>query len=167
MITRRLFTSAVTIGATAWAFPASAHREKLTTTQMMWKKSSQSIEITHFFHIHHAETALAKIGAIPSANLLDLKNQAHLALYVEDNFSLFDRSNEKLSISTIGADSDGSSVFVYQEASLSDPDDLQVACSFLRPAIPGQINQINLDINGKVLSVRLSGRDTRKNLIAK
>jgi len=147
---------------------AYAHREKITTTNIKWNNDTQTLDITHIFHIHHAESALEKIGVIPKNNLRDLRNQARLAIYVEDNFSLSDDTGNAIVLATLGAEASGKNAYVYQEAkAVSKPTTLKVNCSLLRPPIAEQINHIDLDLDGIISSIRLTGRQTQKNLVAK
>ena len=150
------------------ASPAFAHREKLTSTQIDWNNSAQSLDITHIFHIHHAEEALVDLGVITDKNLLELRNQARLALYVEESFTLQIPGGDALALETIGAEAANGNVYVYQQCPIEKaPAELLVTCGFLRPAIPEQINEVHLNIDNRISSMRLSGRQTRKLLIAK
>lgn len=165
---RGFIAGLLAVPAFASPIPAFAHREKLTTTELRWNNSRQSLDITHNFHIHHAESALAKMGILPQGNLLDIRNQARLAVYVEDSFSLNSAQGDKLNVQTIGAESDGSVVYVFQQCLMDvPPSELRVSCSFLRPQITEQINEVHLNINNRISSMRLSGRQTQKLLIAK
>lgn len=166
---RRFFIAgALALPVLAGARPALAHREKLTSSVISWRESRQTLEINHIFHIHHAEVALANIGIIDKPDLLNMSNQARLALYVEDSFSLSKDNGETLNLTTLGAEADSGKLHVYQEvAYFNAPTSLRVTCSFLRPPIADQINEIHLDVNNKVSSTRLSGRQTQKLLIAK
>ena len=135
---------------------------------MSWNESAQTLEINHIFHIHHAESALSQIGVLDTADLSILKNQARLALYVEDKFSLKSADGEALSLNLVGAEANGADIHVYQDIILdAPPKSLLVRCSFLRPPIAEQINEIHLNINNSVSSLRLSGRSYEKTLIAK
>lgn len=166
---RRTFISAITaLPALTWADKALAHRELLTTTEIEWSNSSQTLDITHIFHIHHAEKTLQEMGVIPDRDLQNLKNQARLAIYTEDNFSLKTASGAELKLSSIGAETDGANVYVYQECPTpKPPESLLVSCAFLRPAIASQINEIHLNIHNRISTIRMSGRQTQKLLIAK
>ncbi len=166
---RRAFISAIiAMPVLGMAGPAFAHREKLTSTIIEWKNSRQSIEVNHIFNIHHTESALVKLGVIPKPDLQNIKNQARLALYAEGNFGLKSANGDMVELITLGAEADGTNVHVYQEAKLAAvPQSLLVHCAFLRPVIPDQINEIHLDINSDISSMRLSGRQTQKLLIAK
>lgn len=166
---RRLFIAGgLALPVLAGSHSALAHREKLTSSVIRWSNEQQTLEINHIFHIHHAEVALANIGIIGKPDLLNMSNQARLALYVEDNFSLSKDNGETLNLTTLGAEADSGKLYVYQEvAYLNAPTSLQVTCSFLRPPIADQINEIHLDVNNKISSMRLSGRQTQKLLIAK
>jgi len=150
------------------ATPAFAHREKLTSTQIQWNKAAQTFDITHIFHIHHTEQALKDMGVISDANLLELRNQARLAIYVEESFSLQIPNGDKLDLKTIGAEAAKGNVYVYQQCTIENPpSELWVDCEFLRPAVSEQINEVHLNINDRISSMRLSGRQSRKLLIAK
>ncbi len=165
---RHLLCATIALPVLGWPKSAWAHRELITTTEMDWNIYTQAIEITHIFHIHHTERALRDIGVVPTDNLQDQANQARLVVYVEDNFSLEIPDSETLDINTIGAESDGSNVYVYQECKMSaPPKSLLVACTFLRPDVKSQINEVHLNIHNQISSIRLSGRQTQKLLIAK
>ncbi len=151
-----------------WATPVLAHRERLTTTEIKWNQALQAVEIMHVFHTHHTETALKKLGVIVGGDLQILANQARLAVYAEENFSLKNQDGVALPIQTIGAEADGESINVYQECRLPEsPPALMVKCSFLRPGVASQINEVHLNIHNRISSIRLSGRQTQKLLIAK
>lgn len=168
MLRRHVIAGLFAAPVLAGSVPAFAHREKLTSTNIKWNIFNQTLEINHIFHIHHAEQALNELGIIAKPDLRSLSNQARLALYVEEQFSLENADGDTLALSMIGAEANGTNMHVYQEASLSNPPNrLLVTCGFLRPVVPSQINEIHLDIDGKIASMRLSGRQTQKLLIAK
>lgn len=165
---RSVLSGLATLPFVSIAIPAYGHRELLTTTEIKWNSISQTLDITHVFHIHHTEQALKRMGIIPNDDLRNMRNQARLAIYVEDNFSLKNSDGSPIAIKTIGAEAGKADAYVFQECPMEfPPSKLMVKCDFLRPDIPNQINEIHLIIDKQVASIRLSGRQIQKLLIAK
>ena len=165
---RNLLAGLISLPFVSLASPARAHRELLTVTEMNWNKSTQTLDITHVFHIHHAEQALAHMGVLPNDDLRDMRNQARLAVYVEEHFALKDADDKALMINTIGAEAGVADVYVFQECRLDKaPAELWVKCDLMRPEIQNQINEVHLIKDKRVASMRLSGRQIQKKLIAK
>lgn len=160
MINRRLvLSSGLSLAAFSIAGPAFAHREPQTRTSVVWDGTTKTLDVTHTFHIHHAEQALARAGIIEKADLNSLKEQARLALYTEKNFSLSENGNS-LDLELIGAESDGRDVFVYQQVALpAAPESLDVSCNLLRKHIRGQINHVDVNLAGRIHSLRFAGSD--------
>lgn len=168
---RHFLACACVAGFTVYPLPglkAYAHREKLTTTNLFWNQSTKKLEISHIFHIHHAELAMEKMALVGKADLTSLEHQARLALYAEDHFALGRSEDDELTITTVGAEKIGQNIYVYQETDLpKPPNKLLIYCDFLRSEFGDQINLVDLNVNGSISSARLAGREYQKILIAK
>ena len=90
MLTRRT-TFKLLSGAALTAalpLPAFAHRQKTTLSQVEWNEADKVLYVTHSYHMHDAETALAAAGIIDKPDLTSLRARAKLAVYTARNFQL-------------------------------------------------------------------------------
>lgn len=155
------------LGAAAKPGLASAHRQKQTFTEVIWQADSQTLDITHRFHIHEAETALASAGLIMRPDLTKLEARAHLALYVEENFTLQTLDRVPLPLTLIGAEIESRTAYVYQQIALSHaPVGFIVTCNLMRELIPDQINHVDINLTGEIRSLIFQGKDGPKRMLA-
>jgi len=135
---------------------ALAHREKQTITTIEWKDGR--LEITHEFHRHDAESALAQAGLIDRPDIESLRSRAHVAIHVEETFDI-----EGVKITTLGAETQGNRIYVYQEAELPTlPDTMMIRAAMLRNLWGDQINNVDVHIEKQVKSLRFAGDDGAK-----
>lgn len=169
MTNRRSALKVISGAALFAALPASAwaHKQKTTLTEIVWNKRDQLLEITHTYHMHDAETALAYIGVLAKPDLTSLKERARLALYTEANFSLRTIDGKALALELIGADIDGVRAYVFQQLSLkTPPENLMISCTLLRDIIEGQINHVDFKPLSTVHSVMFKENDGPKKALA-
>lgn len=153
--------------ACAVPLPAAAHRENQTHTSVIWNTRTGFLDVTHIYHIHDAEISLTDAGILETPNLFSLKERARLALYTEKNFYLKTLDESRLALSILGAEYEGKNVYVYQQLKLPQaPDGLIVNCTLLRPLIPGQINDVDVNLTGRVQSLRFVNSDGSKIVLA-
>lgn len=168
MLTRRQ-TLQITMGAAlAAALPLSAfaHREKKTLSTVDWNAENGMLYVIHSYHLHDAESALAAANIIHKADLTSLRARAELALYTQDHFSLASEG-EAIELKILGAETEGRTVYVYQEAKLdAPPKELTVSASMLRDIIPGQLNNVDVNLGGGIRSVQFKGKDGPKKVLA-
>lgn len=168
MLSRRE-TLAFGIAGLTCTLPVSAfaHRENQTHTSVIWNPKTGFLDVTHIYHIHDAETSLAIAGILETPNLFSLKERARLALYTQKNFSLKTLDEDTLALSILGAEFEGKNVYVYQQLELSKaPDALIVSCALLRPLIPGQVNDVDVNLAGRIQSLRFENSDGAKIVLA-
>lgn len=147
----------------ASAIPAYAHSEKASVTDISWSHDDGYLYVTHKFHLHQTEVSLFKAGITHSAKFESLRARAELALYVEKNFTLQYRNEDPLILEILGAEIEGRDVYVYQQAKLnSAPDGLIVTSNLLRDIIPGQINHVDVKLDGATRSLAFRGNDGPK-----
>lgn len=167
MITRR---NAFTIlsGAALTAalpLPAFAHRQKTTLSKIDWDAEDNSLNITHSYHMHDAETALAAKGILDRPDLKSLRARAKLALYTEAQFKL-SAAGEEIELQILGAEYEARTVYVYQQVFLDKkPTELMVSASMLREIIPGQINHVDSWLAPSVKSVAFKDGDGPKKIV--
>ena len=142
------------------ATPALAHRVRLSRSVVTWNR--EGFDIVHGFHRHDAETALAKAGLLDAPDMTGLRARAHLALHVEETFSL----GPDVPLQTLGAEVVADRVEVYQVATLDAlPESLDVRASMLRSLWPDQVNAVDVHLpGGEVRSLRFAGSDSAKPL---
>lgn len=166
MLSRRhiLLGGAGLITGTLFSSSAFAHRERFTLTQIIWSPDSASLDITHSYHLHDAETALAEIGVLAKPDLLSLKAKARLALYTAENFSLRNAMDDSpIPLELIGAENEGRTSYVYQQAFLAaPPDKLWVDCRMFRGVVAEQINNVDVNYGNGVNSLLFRGDDPAK-----
>jgi len=145
---------------------AHAHKEKYSLTQLIWNEGSDQLTVTHSYHMHDAEQALAASGIIEKPDLTSLKARARLALYTAEHFRISGDTSQ-IELTIVGAEIDRGKCYVYQEGVLSNfPEILTIECAMFRPLIPGQINNVDVRKNGKTTSLKFSGNDGAKIMLA-
>ena len=168
MLTRRrtlLVMSGAAFGA-ALPLSAFAHREKKTLTTIEWNERAQMLYVIHSYHQHDAETALAAKGIIDKADLYSLKARAQLALYTERNFSL-SSAGQEIELEILGSETEARTVYVYQQAKMAAPPrELLVTATMLRDIIPGQLNNVDVTIDGNIHSLQFKANDGAKKVLA-
>jgi len=151
---------------TALPFTAQAHRQKTTLSQIDWDESDKTLYITHSYHMHDAETALAAAGVLRKPDLTSLRARAKLALYTDEQFKL-SKGGEEIKLELLGAEFEARTVYVYQQALLDTvPSQLTISAAMLREIIPGQINNVDLTLGGKITSVQFKENDGPKKVLA-
>ena len=154
------------IGFAALPLSAKAHRQKTTLSQIEWSETDRALYVTHSFHMHDAETALAAKGIIHKPDLTSLKARARLALYTSEHFNLY-VGGEKIELEILGAEFHARTVYVYQQIHLEDkPAVMTISADMLRDIIPGQINNVDVKLDGKVKSVQFKDNDGPKKVLA-
>ena len=164
VMTRRatLGRAAALCAATSLSLPAYAHRQRLSVSEVEWNPTTKVLGVTHRFHLHDAEKALAAEGLISKPDLHNLRSQAKLALYVESQFGLKSGDND-IELSVLGAQVEGNNIYIFQEAILEQrPEALTVRCEILRSVFPDQRNHVNLRLYTPVKTLTFSGRERIK-----
>jgi hypothetical protein len=167
MLTRRT-TFKLLSGAALTAalpLPAFAHRQKTTLSQVEWNEADKVLYVTHSYHMHDAETALAAAGIIDKPDLTSLRARAKLAVYTARNFQL-SSGGKDISLDVLGAENVGRTVYVYQEAHLDEaPSKLMVLATMLREIIPDQLNNVDVTLTGDLTSVQFKNNDGPKKVL--
>jgi len=164
MISRRIFTgsalAALTLGAAA---PAYAHRQKISYTDIEWLADSNEIGVTHRIHMHDAVKALVAQGKLDSPTLTDLRSQAILALYLQEQFALYGKDETRIELSVLGAEIQGSDIFVFLTGkSDGPPKGLSIFCEMLHAAYATQRNHVTVNLPGEVHTVTFKVKDPVK-----
>ena len=168
MLSRRRTLQSISGAAIVAALPASAfaHREKKTLTTIEWNADKNMLYVIHSYHLHDAETALAAKGIIDRPDLFSLKARAKLALYTAKHFSLTSNGQE-IELDILGAETEAKTVYVYQQAKLdAPPTELIISAAMLRDIIPGQLNNVDVKLNGETRSVQFKKNDGPKKVLA-
>ena len=166
MMTRRQILALLGAGAiSTLPLPVLAHRQKTTLSKIDWNAANKALYITHSYHMHDAETALAAKGIINKPDLTSLRARAQLALYTQEKFKLF-MSDTEIELEILGAEFEARTVYVYQQAFLNEkPTELSVLAEMLRDIIPGQINHVDSWLSAPVTSIKFKDGDGPKKLV--
>lgn len=168
MLTRRKTLHILSGAALGAALPtyAFAHKQKTTLSTVEWNASDGMLYVIHSYHLHDAETALAAKGIIKKPDLTSLRSRARLALYTQEKFSLF-ADGKDIELDILGAETEGRTVYVYQEARLDKaPSELIISASMLREIIPGQLNNVDVTLREDIRSVQFKDGDGPKKVLA-
>lgn len=139
--------------------PALAHRSQTVFSTVMWNAASSMLEVTHRLHPHDAELALQQELRVGQVDITVVKNQAQLMLYIEDRFVLTD-GGRKLTLEPVGAEFEGDTLIVYQQASLkAPPTKLAVDDRILRDVFEAQANLVNVRLAERTRTLLFSGND--------
>lgn len=156
--TRRATLAA--ISACVLAPPVFAHRAHSALTTIEWNARRSVLEVTHRLHAHDAEATLVDVMGVVRPTLDDLETLARLALYVEARFALADGDGGEIALTLLGAEAEGLTAFIYQEASLEDaPQALRIRCDILRDVFESQVNQVNWRVGEDVRTATFSDDD--------
>lgn len=128
------------------AVHVQAHRQHMNWTTITWNAESLQLEIEHRLHEHDAQLILGNLQQeLP--NLVRTADRARVALYVAERFSLALTDQGTASLELVGAELNGSMLFVYQTLSLEKiPAALAISTHILMDVYPDQINKVNIDI---------------------
>ena len=126
-----------------------------TLTQILWKPDRATFEIEHTIHLDDGVHLLAVLGSSDAE--LDLQSQARLLHYFGQRLRVF-IDGAPANISAIGAEMDGSNLWIYQELEVKTfPQNLSVDTTVLRDIYPQATHQINLKIGTQVETLHLQG----------
>ena len=166
LTTRRQILALMGTGViSALPLPALAHRQRTTLSKIDWNAADKALYITHSYHMHDAETALAARGIINKPDLTSLRARAQLALYTQEQFKL-SMSGTEIELEILGAEFEARTVYVYQQAFLDEkPAELLVSAAMLRDIIPGQINHVDSWLSESVNSIEFKESDGPKKLV--
>ena len=83
-----------------------------------------------------------------------------MAIHVEETFHI-----EGVELSTLGAETDGNALWVYQEAVLDTlPTPLRIDARMLRTLHPDHINAVDVKVDGRTQSLRFGADDGPKSV---
>ena len=138
---------------------ASAHQQKEAYITVLFNPHTGNLEVSHRFLIHDAEHALN----ISFQDISDLHSnqltQERFSGYLQKHFALADGDGKLLALTTVGYEVEGKYFWLYQEITEPNAGILRVRHSALQEIWPSQINQVNIEKDGWVRSVRLSKDD--------
>lgn len=137
-------------------YHALAHRLARTETDVRIDDEGR-VSITHVYHMQDAQNALYKTGRIDKPDLTSLKARATLALYTEETFSVLS-DGEAASLTLVGAEIQGDSIYVYQEGQIGGGV-LSIDARMLRDIIRGQSNSVNIIRDGQTTTLDFAGDD--------
>ncbi len=163
---RRALAGAAGLYLMSAASPVYGHRLTTTTTHIDINSETGRVEVIHSFHVHDTETALATEGLIDSPNLSALKERAQLALYTQETFSLY-QDGELVPLEIVGAELDRGNVLAYQQGTINLPlGTLSVKAEMMRKFVRNQINNVDVVIDSKIVSLQFRGSDGIKKVLA-
>ena len=138
-----------------------AHQQKMAVTRILFNANTGNIEIMHRFFIHDAEHAAGVVFG-ESQNLMESDVSRELfSNYVMNRFAVAAEDSlgksVELSLNYVGAEIDGQFLWVYQETEqLDDVKALSVVNLALRDVWPDQVNLVNVEKEGQILSMPFS-----------
>ena len=145
------------------ASPAYAHRQKLSYTDIEWLEESGEIGVTHRIHMHDAVKALVAKGKLDRPTLTDLRSQAILAIYLQEQFAIYGQDEARIALDVLGAEIQGSDVFIYMTGKMDGPPKgLSIFCEILHAAYATQRNHVTVNLPGEVHTVTFKAKDPVK-----
>ena len=157
------------IGWLGCAWAVNAHQQKEAYITLFSNPNTKMFEITHRFLIHDAQHIISEVlknsdqyeEATPDL-ISNPATQSAFADYVERKFMLADQSKSPIKIESIGYELEGKYFWVYQETVIPSADKFFIKHQAFQEVWPDQTNHINLEVNGKVSSLRLTKTESRK-----
>lgn len=125
------------------ALPAAAHQQKLAITTITINERTDRMEIMHQVPVHDAEHALRAQG-VRSADIIgNAESRNAFAEYVADRFELL-IDGEPAELSFVGAEIEGRSLWVYEDAPVPAADaSIMVNSQILTDVWSRQENRVN------------------------
>ena len=153
---------ALRVGVILWSMAASslvlAHQQKEAYITVLFNPHTGNLEVNHRFALHDAEHAL-KLSLQGVSDLHDNDTRSLFANYIQRHFALANGQGNELELTTVGFEVQGKYFWFYQEINDPKASILRVRNSALQEIWPSQINQINIEKDGWVRSVRLAKGD--------
>lgn len=139
--------------------PALAHRSQTVFSTVMWNAAASVLEVMHRLHPHDAELALQQELKVGQVDIMLVRNQAQLMIYVEDRFVLMD-GGRKIALEPVGAEFETDTLILYQQAALpAPPAKLAVDDRILRDVFEAQANLVNVRLADRTRTLLFSGND--------
>ncbi len=140
---------------------AQAHQIKAAITTVLFNPRTENIEVMHRFNLHDAEHAVKRLFD-KQADILDSKDtQLKFAEYVAKRFAVLNAQGEKLTLNTVGFETEGKFFWVYQETDQPPAlKGLQIRHDALRDLWPSQVNTLNVEGKGDIQTLRFEGNTT-------
>jgi hypothetical protein len=138
---------------------AYGHEMNAGLTKVVFNPRSGNIEVMHRFYVHDAEHAVKQLFD-KSADLLNsAQTQQVFNQYVSEHFAIASLSGETISLTLLGGQLDGRFFWVYQEAAMpAKLDGLRVKHSSLQALWPAQLNTVNIEGRGAVMSLNFDSK---------
>lgn len=148
----------------AMTLPALGHEQKAALTRVLFNETSGNLEVMHRLYLHDAEHA-ARLVFNESVDIIaSVESRELFASYVCNRFAITgadeDGTSVPLPLEYVGQELEGRFVWVYQEIPLpADLAELDVFSSVLVDVWPDQSNLINIERDGQIYSLSLSGEN--------
>ena len=139
-----------------------AHQQKSGVVQLLFNDNTGNLEITHRYYLHDAEHVTNQVFGV-EVNLIESSESREIfASYVRNRFAVSvvnsNGAEQRLELSYTGQEMDGVFVWIYQEIPVpEDIRELVVFNSAMKDIWEDQANLINIDHDGRVHSLDLSG----------
>lgn len=153
-----------------WSGVLNAHQLKEAYSTIKYNNNTNSLEIEHRFYVHDSEHALSKVFSKPVDLHEDEESKALFEQYILSHFSLWINDN-LIQPNTVGSDVERKYFWVYQEVPLSKElpvtaiDTMTLEMTALQDVWKKQLNYINVELNDKTQSVRLSFEKPKQTII--
>ncbi|WP_394175101.1 DUF6702 family protein [Thalassotalea litorea] len=142
------------------SFHSAAHQQKEAYTTVLFNERTANLEVSHRFYIHDTEHALAHLFKGKADIISDQQTQQRFADYIQQKFRLLNQDKQLLELGSVGFEVEGKFFWVYQE--IPQPENLEalyIQMQALQEVWPAQINQVNVERNGKTKAVRINNED--------
>jgi len=141
---------------------ASAHQQKTAVTRILFNPNTNNIEVMHRFFVHDAEHAATVIFGARQTLLESAESRQLFSSYVMNRFSIevsdSAGNSQELQLDYVGEEMDGQFLWVYQEiAQQDDISQMTVVNLALRDVWPDQANLVNIERDGKTVSLQFEG----------
>mgnify|MGYP006272368483 FL=1 len=160
MSLRRLAAATLAGVLLAGAAGAFAHQLKAALTTVRANPRTELVEVVHRFYVHDAEHAVRRLGGLRGDLFADRTLQTAFARYVAHRFTLADETGEALPLELVGTELEGDFLWVYQEMPAATLERVAaVRQEALQELWPEQVNQVNLERDGRVRTLLLRRGD--------
>lgn len=155
-----------------WSGVLNAHQLKEAYSTLKYNSNTNSLEIEHRFYVHDSEHALSKVFSKPVDLHKDAESKALFEQYILSHFSLW-INDELIQPDTVGSDVERKYFWVYQEVPLSKDfpataiETMTLEMTALQDVWKKQLNYINVELNDKTQSVRLSFEKPKQTIAIK
>ena len=156
ILTISVFLSNTLLDSRTYALPN--HNFYISICEIIYKKETKALEISFRFFIDDFEKAIHKYSNSEIFNSMGEKNAGSdkfIFNYLKDNFSMYNKNNQKIDYDFVGWESSDELCWCYVESSVKKLKSLKIYNNLLTEMFKGQKNLVYLKFKNNETSILL------------